>query len=146
MKKPDWGEGAKVEAWTIARLDAMDEDEEGPPRLLGDAEMAALEKSISADFSKRRKNWRRQRILAKLEHPRGRMKGEARPSDWADVKRWCCEEALEDLARIREIWLADFGRRNRGLPPLAEMIAAKRWGLAIDTLINFRKNRRRGVR
>jgi hypothetical protein len=85
------------------------------------------------------------RRLAFKRHQRGREKGERRPRDLSQLTKWCCEEALADVEHIRQIWKNEptYRKRNRAMDPTAIGIAARRWGIEVDTLINFKKNRRR---
>jgi hypothetical protein len=50
--------------------------------------------------------------------------------------------AVKDVARIRALWKKNFGRVNRARGDLvsAEQIAADRWEVHIDTLINRQKS------
>jgi hypothetical protein len=80
------------------------------------------------------------------QHRRGREKGEQRPRDLPQTTKWGCEEALEDVEHIRRIWKRHYGRRNRAMEPTAIEIAARRWGIKDETLINFKKNRHRNQR
>ena len=77
------------------------------------------------------------------QHRRGREKGERRPRDLSQLTRWCCEEALADVERIRRILKETYPKDYRGSTPLAMEFAARRWGIKDDTLINFKKNRHR---
>ena len=56
------------------------------------------------------------------------------------------DEAVADVARIRDLWQQTFGKRNRSQPPTAIEIAARRHGLASVQLVNFRKNKSRRSR
>jgi hypothetical protein len=81
--------------------------------------------------------------LAFRRHRQGREKGEWRPRDLPQTTKWRCEEALADVKRIRQIWKQHYGRRNRTIEPTAIGIAARRWSIKDNTLINFKKNRHR---
>lgn len=79
---------------------------------------------------------------------RGRAKGEPRPGDLPRDLKEACKFAMRDVERIQSIWMEHLGKRNRGpsAAPTAVDIAARRWGIVPDTLINYRKNRRRILR
>ena len=149
----------RFEAWTNARLDEMFEprsDEHLIQLSLSDPKFAA---SVEAGAKRRRvitaarardtaaltrlADTEELRRLAFSPHRRGREKGEPRPRDLPQLTRWCCEEALADVKRIRQIWKRHYGRQNRTIEPTAIEIAARRWGIKDETLINFKKNRHR---
>ena len=56
------------------------------------------------------------------------------------------DEAVADVARIRDLWQQTFGKRYRSQPPTAIEIAARRHGLASEQLVAFRKNKSRRSR
>jgi hypothetical protein len=165
-KRPDWNCLAKdikhFEAWTNAQLDALYEraDEHLIQLSLSDPKfLASGEKQASERFKRGRVILAARegdhetlarlavteelRRLAFRPHKQGREKGERRPKDLKQLTRDCCEEALEDVERIRQIWQRVYGKRNRAMAPTAIGIAERRYGLKEGVLINFMKNRRR---
>jgi hypothetical protein len=157
----------RFEAWTNARLDEMFEprsDEHFIQLSLLDPKFAtAVEHEASTQLKRGRvimaaragdtatlvrlADTEELRRLAFRRHRRGREKGERRPRDLPELTSWCCEEALADMKRIRQIWQRPppygYGRRYRAIDPTAISIAARRYNLDESVLINFKKNRHR---
>jgi hypothetical protein len=86
------------------------------------------------------------RQLAFRRRKPGRAKGEPRPRDLPQTTKWCCEEALADVDRIHQLWKNKLGKCNRSAAPTAMEIAARRCGVDVDVLDNFKKNRHRNRR
>src|SRR5262249_8712174 len=70
-------------------------------------------------------------------HNVGREPGEPRPGDHSDMIRWSLPDASRDVEQIRRIWKRRLGFVNRKEDPTAVDIAARRWGLDPQTLINY---------
>lgn len=160
----------RFEAWTNRRLDEMfkptdadrqrDIDIDNDPKVEADIggrywrgaghdrKRAQIRAAIKRKDRKILAQLDPQLVWATLLPGRGRKKGESRPGDLPWYTRASCELAASDIDRIREIWNRPppdqgYGRQNRSAAPTAVQIAARRWGLSEETLINFRKNQRR---
>jgi hypothetical protein len=152
----------RFEAWTNKQLDAMFERPDEhliqlsllDPKFVASGEKQASEQRkrggviVAArvgdhETLARLANTEELLRLAFKRHKRGREKGERRPRDLRQLTKWCCEEALADVEHIRQIWKNAYGKRNRTSEPTAIGIAARRYGIEVDTLINFKKNRHR---
>lgn len=154
----------RLEAWTNARLDSIDDTAADPKRdpfHIFDPTVAVLEQDIAQRLKRGRVKIAaraghyetvarladtvelRRLALSSLDHRRGREIGDQRPNDLPQTTKRCCEEALADVEHIRQIWKTTYGKRNRSASPTAMEIAARRWGIDDTLLINFKKNRNR---
>jgi hypothetical protein len=79
-------------------------------------------------------------------HEVGRERGESRPGDHPYMVRIILPDAAQDVEDIQNIWKKNFnGKWKRGHrnEPTATGIAARRWNIDENILINYLKNRRR---
>jgi hypothetical protein len=162
MKLPRWdcrsaADQKRLEAWTNARLDEAGDDmpidesyavatEKHFGQVLKRGRLLVAVKAKDKKTVARLADTEELRLLALQQRGRGRAPGDRRPNDLPEVERWACQEAVDDMERIRLIWQHDFGKRNRSADPTANDIAARRYNIEPDILINYRKNRRRKSR
>lgn len=165
MKKPRWlcrnrSEVNYFAEWTKAKLDQQ--FEEAGPSILDEEEVrvieghaarqlahgrriSAIEQAVKAndiDALVRLTDQPQLRRLAfqYLRPGRGRKPGQRRHGrEYSDTERVILEEASIDVERIRDLWQAEFHRRNRSHSPSAIAIAAAIWQVEEEDLIKFRK-------
>jgi hypothetical protein len=160
MKPPRWDCRNKadqdlLEEWTNFRLAELDDEQE---RRTEHPDAAAIQlkwtsqlmsqnqrRSLVIDAIKK-KDWETFERLAdtvelrRLRRPRKRGRPPSRASALLSFGR---EGAAEDVERIRKIWHQHYKKQNRSDPPTAIEIAARRYGMEPDELINYLKNRHR---
>jgi hypothetical protein len=176
MKLPRWDcqdedDLKRLEAWTNARLDETELEAADPADFMPDDEASAV--AISKFFGQMRERGRLigrlivavrakdietvarladtvelRRLVQHLQHPgTGNVRGDRPDDDLSDLERCLCEDAANDMKRIKLIWQQHYpDKRARNADPTANDIAARRCGIEPNTLNNYRKNRHRKSR
>jgi hypothetical protein len=85
--------------------------------------------------------------IADFIHPRKRKRGQRRRPRGNWIKRWHLRVAIDDVHRIRGIWVQHYGKRNRPRGTVtAEAIAAERHDLTEDEVRSAKNHGARRAR
>lgn len=129
MTLPPWKASGPEDRAALTRfiIDELDRQDEalaeastGDPRAIGQIAAVVDATALAA------------KIGARVILPARPVKPGPKPADPADDKFPAFDRAALDVPRIRALFRLHWGKRNRTELPMAEHIAAERWGLSAE--------------